>query len=245
MGFFTGGMWRYVEDACEQVHHGYGPHSQRWHRSCLWSIVTHRSVATIRPRPCSPAQTSGVEGESASDHRNRIPRYAGREGRAFVVSPKTTASCASGWTTDTPTNASSLSSNFNGPYNAIDRDIPVLNQLLYMIVEKPLTATGSNWGIGGRLDFMYGYDYFLTQNKRVERGERRLRWKRTGPTLGWPYPQAYAEIGNQTFPGQGRTLLRSSGEGVPSINNFFYSGKSTPISSPTVHPLGRFQRRGT
>ncbi len=40
-------------------------------------------------------------------------------------------------------NASSPRSNFNGPYNAIDRDIPVLNQL-YMIVEKPLTATGSN-----------------------------------------------------------------------------------------------------
>lgn len=121
-------------------------------------------------------------------------------------------------------NASSPSNNFNGPYNAIDRDIPVLNQL-YMIVEKPLTATGSNWGIGGRLDFMYGYDFFLTQSNGVERRENGgQRWNAQGQHYGLAMPQAYAEIGNQTFSvkvGHFYTIIGY--EGVPAINNFFYS----------------------
>lgn len=44
----------------------------------------------------------------------------------------------------------------NGPYNAIDRDRPVLNQL-YLVVEKALKAT-SGIDVGFRVDAMYGLD---------------------------------------------------------------------------------------
>ena len=85
--------------------------------------------------PVFSAQTSGVEASPTSDPLWTDSLWHADEKGIRRFSRKT-ASCASGgWIDGGYTyNASSPSSNFNGPYNAIDRDIPVLNQL-YMIVE--------------------------------------------------------------------------------------------------------------
>ena len=56
-------------------------------------------------------------------------------------------------------NGSSPTSGFNGPYNAVDKDRPKLNQL-YVIVEKALQGI-SGFDIGARFDAMVGSDYFL------------------------------------------------------------------------------------
>ncbi len=121
-------------------------------------------------------------------------------------------------------NATGPRSHFNGPYNAVDRDIPQLNQL-YLVFDKPLTATAGDWGIGGRVDVMYGYDFFLTQSNGVERhANGTQRWNEAGQHYGLAIPQAYAEIGNQKFSvklGHFYTIIGY--EGVPAINNFFYS----------------------
>ena len=64
-------------------------------------------------------------------------------------------------------NGSTPGSHFNGPYNEVDRDRPVLNQL-YFIAEKKL---GDKEGInlGGRFDVMFGNDFFLAQSNGLER----------------------------------------------------------------------------
>ncbi|MBK9113764.1 MAG: porin [Nitrospira sp.] len=177
------------------------------------------------PTPVFSAQTPGLEGRSSSDPLWTDALWHADEKGINRFFPQDGFLRVRGWVDGGYTyNASNPRSNFSGPYNAIDRDIPVLNQL-YMIVEKPLTATGSNWGIGGRLDFMYGYDYFLTQSNGVERRENGAqRWNAQGQHYGLAMPQAYAEIGNQTFSvkvGHFYTIIGY--EGVPSINNFFYS----------------------
>lgn len=196
--------------------------------------------------PVFSAQTSGVEASPTSDPLWTDSLWHADEKGIRRFLPQDGFLRVRGWIDGGYTyNASSPSSNFNGPYNAIDRDIPVLNQL-YMIVEKPLTATGNNWGIGGRLDFMYGYDYFLTQSNGVERRENGAqRWNAQGQHYGLAMPQAYAEIGNQTFSvkvGHFYTIIGY--EGVPSINNFFYSKSyAYQFAGPFTH-WGAW-RRGT
>lgn len=133
-------------------------------------------------------------------------------------------------------NTASPTSHFNGPYNAIDRDIGQLNQL-YFIVEKPLQANSRGWDIGGRVDFMWGYDYFLTQSNGLERRPNGAQHWNAGQQYGIAIPQAYAEIGNQTFSvklGHFYTIIGY--EGVPSINNFFYSKSySYQFAGPFTH----------
>ena len=105
-----------------------------------------------------------------------------------------------------------------------DRDIPVLNQL-YMIIEKPLTATGNNWGIGGRWIFMYGYDFFLTQSNGVERRENGAqRWNAQGQHYGIGDAPGLCRNRQPDVFCESRPFYTIIGyEGVPSINSFFYS----------------------
>ena len=59
------------------------------------------------------------------------------------------------WNTDDPT------SNFNGPYNGVDRaNEGMLNQA-YLVIEKALPKCGH--GLGGRVDFLYrvSHEHFL------------------------------------------------------------------------------------
>jgi hypothetical protein len=63
-------------------------------------------------------------------------------------------------------NTSDPSSKFNGPYNAIDRaNEPMANQV-YLIGERALPQCG--WGVGGRVDVLYGLDFNLAQSLGFE-----------------------------------------------------------------------------
>ncbi|HEX7765354.1 MAG TPA: outer membrane beta-barrel protein, partial [Nitrospira sp.] len=114
-------------------------------------------------------------------------------------------------------NGSSPTSHFNGPYNAVDRDRPQMNQL-YLIVEKTLRGT-SGIDIGGRVDAMYGYDYFLTQSNGLERNQSGTpKWNHE--QHGLALPQMYAEAGNQTFSVKAGHFYTIIGyEGVPAPAN--------------------------
>ena len=64
-------------------------------------------------------------------------------------------------------NTSSPTSKFNGPYNAVDRSNEAMFNQGYLIVERFIPTDGS-WGTGGRLDLLYGEDFFLAQSAGFE-----------------------------------------------------------------------------
>ena len=131
-------------------------------------------------------------------------------------------------------NTDSPTSNFNGPYNAIDRDTAQLNQA-YLILERSLTSS-NQWGIGFRADVLYGYDYFLTQSKGFEQKDTGApHWNNN--RNGLAIPQLYAEIGTtQLSVKLGHFYTIIGYEGVPSINNFFYSKSySYQYAGPFTH----------
>ena len=133
------------------------------------------------------------------------------------------------YNTDTP------SSDFNGPYNAIDRDVAQLNQL-YLIAERTLPSGDGEWGVGGRADLLWGYDYFLTQSTGFERdSDGSPGWNAN--RYGLALPQIYAEVGTQDLSlklGHFYTIVGY--EGVPAINNFFYSKSySYQFAGPFTH----------
>ena len=70
-------------------------------------------------------------------------------------------------------NTSDPASKFNGPYNAVDRsNEPMMNQF-YMIGERALPECG--WGLGGRVDLLYGEDFWLAESARLRTSPRQHR----------------------------------------------------------------------
>ena len=78
-------------------------------------------------------------------------------------------------------NGDTPSSHFNGPYNEVDRNQPQLNQL-YFIAEKTLKDTKSI-DVGGRVDVLFGNDFFLAQSNGLERTEAGA--PKMEPTITW------------------------------------------------------------
>ena len=72
-----------------------------------------------------------------------------------------------GWIAGFVGNTSSPASKFNGPYNAVDRSNELMLNQMYFIAEKGLPCDGC-CGIGGRVDVIYGEDYFLAQSVGLE-----------------------------------------------------------------------------
>ena len=67
----------------------------------------------------------------------------------------------------------------------------MLNQL-YFVAEKKLSC--DCWGIGGRIDTIYGEDYFLAQSVGLEKhDDGSPHWN--PKYYGLAIPQAYAEFG--------------------------------------------------
>ncbi len=56
-------------------------------------------------------------------------------------------------------NTSSPDSKFNGPYNAVDRSNELMLNQTYFVAEKKLRCDACA-GIGGRVDMLYGEDFF-------------------------------------------------------------------------------------
>ena len=133
-------------------------------------------------------------------------------------------------------NTSSPTSGFNGPYNAVDRSNEIMMNQLYMVAEKGLPHCGL--GIGGRIDFIYGEDYFLAESIGIEkRPDGTAHWNRE--YYGMAFPQAYVSVGNENLNMQVGHFYSVVGyEGVMSPDNFFYSKSlQLPVRWP-VYSLG-------
>ena len=119
-------------------------------------------------------------------------------------------------------NTSQPASGFNGPYNAVDSTTPVFNQAyLVMELKRP---ENSDFSVGGRVDLLYGNDYFLAQSLGFESNpDGSAKWN-SSQFNGLAIPQAYLEVGGDTlFIQIGHFYTVVGYEGVQSANNFFYS----------------------
>ena len=131
-------------------------------------------------------------------------------------------------------NSSSPPSRFNGPYNAIDNDGGMFNQA-YLIGEKTLDSRAA-FDIGGRIDVLYGYDFFLAQSIGVEVSpDGVMKWN--NQYYGLAIPQAYGQFGNEDVSIKiGHFYTPVGYEGVPAPNNFFYSkAYSYMFAGPFTH----------
>jgi hypothetical protein len=112
-------------------------------------------------------------------------------------------------------------SRFNGPYNAVDRsNEPMLNQL-YLIGERALPECG--WGLGARVDLLYGEDFWLAESIGFERYQTGAE-KWNPEYYGLAFPQAYVNFGNEDLSFQVGHFYSIVGyEGLMAPSNFFYS----------------------
>jgi hypothetical protein len=127
-------------------------------------------------------------------------------------------------------------SRYNGPYNAVDRSNQAMFNQLYLIAEAALPQCGT--GIGGRVDVLYGQDYFLAQSRGFElRAGGANAWNPASQYMGLAIPQAYGEVGNQQLSVKVGHFYSIVGyEGIQSTNNFFYSHSySYQFATPFTH----------
>jgi hypothetical protein len=131
-------------------------------------------------------------------------------------------------------NTSSPNSKFNGPYNAVDRSNEGMLNQLYMVAEKELPQCGR--GLGVRVDFLYGEDYFLAESIGMEKQpDGSARWNKE--YYGFAFPQAYVSMGNQNLSLQVGHFYSVVGyEGLMAPDNFFYSKSySYQFAGPFTH----------
>ena len=131
-------------------------------------------------------------------------------------------------------NASSPTSKFNGPYNAVDRSNEGMMNQLYLIAEKELPSCSH--GIGGRIDYLYGTDFFLAESIGIEkRNDGSAHWNKE--YYGSAFPQAYLSLGSQELNLQlGHFYSIVGYEGVMAPDNFFYSKSySYQFAGPFTH----------
>ena len=109
----------------------------------------------------------------------------------------------------------------------------MLNQL-YLVAEAGLPRSG--WGIGGRVDMIYGEDFFLAESIGFEkRPDGTARWN--PEYYGTAFPQAYVSIGNRQLSLQVGHFYSVVGyEGLMAPDNFFYSKSySYQFAGPFTH----------
>lgn len=148
-----------------------------------------------------------------------IPR-----GQGWYLFPQTDRTSVRGWLDGGfMGNTGNPGSKFNGPYNAVDRANEAMFNQAYLIAERVLPTDGS-FGVGGRVDLLYGEDFLLamSQGWEIQPGGG-PRWN-SGEYYGLAMPQLYAEFGTQDLSlklGHFYTIVGY--EGVPAVGNFFYS----------------------
>ena len=141
-------------------------------------------------------------------------------------------------------NTSSPASKFNGPYNAVDRANELMFNQMYFIAEKGLPCDCC-CGIGGRVDVIYGEDYFLAQSVGLENhDDGSPHWN--SEYYGWAIPQAYVEVGRTDLSLKlGHFYSPVGYEGLPAYTqartpraagNFFYTkAYSYQFAGPFTH----------
>ncbi len=146
------------------------------------------------------------------------------------------------WNPDSPRNR------FNTPQTFNDRANEYQMNQLYLSFERAVNAQRGAWDIGGRVDLLYGSDYFFTTAAGLEtRRDGTPRWNsRSGPRgagaslYGLAMPQIYAEIvapiGNGLNIKMGHFYTIIGYESPMASDNFFYSHAYTmQYGEPFTH----------
>jgi hypothetical protein len=143
-----------------------------------------------------------------------------------------------------------------------DRNAEAVMNQLYLTFGRRINSHGGRWDFGGRIDFLYGTDYFFTSSVGLETHrynyissdlptleplEASLHWNSNSGTrrlgtvslYGLSLPQAYAEmfipVGNGITVKAGHFYSGMGIESVMSPENFFYSHSySFMYGSPTT-----------
>jgi hypothetical protein len=119
-------------------------------------------------------------------------------------------------------NVSNPTSRFNGPWNSVDTNEAQFNQG-YVVLERTLTDSG-DFDLGGRVDLLYGSDFFLAQSLGFELNRDATKRWNGGQYYGLALPQMYAEVGtNRLSLKVGHFYSIVGYEQVPSVGNFFYT----------------------
>jgi len=138
--------------------------------------------------------------------------------------------------------------NFNGPVTFNDRANEYQMNQLYLAFGRRVDAARHAWDIGGRVDLLYGTDYFFTTAAGLEtRIDGSPKWnssigpRGTGAAMyGLAMPQLYAEvfapIGNGMTVKMGHFYTIIGHESVMAPENFFYSHSySMQYGEPFTH----------
>jgi Putative beta-barrel porin-2, OmpL-like. bbp2 len=122
-------------------------------------------------------------------------------------------------------NANDPGDKFNGPTSYADRDSELQMNQLYLYAEKAVNREGSEWDLGGRVDFMFGTDAYKTQS--FNHFDSSLISSKDLRFYDIAFPQAYLEafapIGNGLSIKAGHFYTIVGKEGVTAPGNFFYS----------------------
>lgn len=147
------------------------------------------------------------------------------------------------WNPDDPASGFNLPMTFNDQANDYQ-----LNQV-YLAVGRRVAESGPGFDLGGRVDLLYGSDYFFTQATGLEtKANGDNRWNSSnGPRsannasiLGLAMPQAYVEAYLPVFGGlnikAGHFYTTIGYESVMAPENFFYSHAYTmQYGEPFTH----------
>jgi Putative beta-barrel porin-2, OmpL-like. bbp2 len=138
---------------------------------------------------------------------------------------------------------------FNLPLTFNDRANEYQMNQLYVSLGRKVTDCGDCWDLGGRVDLLYGTDYFFTTARGLETNEDGSpKWNGSdGPRnggaadlYGLALPQAFAEVYIPMFTGitvkLGHFYTPVGYEGVMAPENFFYSHAYThQYGEPFTH----------
>ncbi len=127
------------------------------------------------------------------------------------------------WNPDSPTNR------FNTPVLFNDRANEYQLNQLYLFLENPVAADGTDWEVGGRVDVMLGTDFrFITVPGLEEHNDGTRRWNDGRPRFyGIAMPQMYGEVAAPYLDGVsikfGHFYSIMGYERFAASENFFYS----------------------
>lgn len=136
-------------------------------------------------------------------------------------------------------NADRPASNYNGPVTFNDRNEIQLNQT-YLSFGRDVDNGGCGWGVGGRLDLLYGTDYIFTQAIGLETKDDGQNAWNGSKMYGLAMPQAYVDVAyNDLSLKVGHFYTIMGYEVVDATGNFFYSHAYTmQYGEPFTHTGG-------
>lgn len=235
---------------------------------CLASGQAWSHSAQARSPDATPPSQELEEEQSAevallARHQPAEPGDQGDDATAYSI-PSAECSCygigscwsswlsafyADGWIAQGFTgNGDNPPDRFNGPMGFNDRANEYQLNQLYLILGREVDTNPCSWDMGGRVDLLFGTDYFFTEAIGLEtRQDGSPKWNSSnGPRgagaalYGLAMPQVYAEIsaplGNGVNVKMGHFYTTLGYESVMAPENFFYSHSYSKLyGEPFTH----------